>query len=430
MSADNSPSALSNQELHGRLEGLTRLLDVTRTMAAEVDATAMLESITHNACRAMDCERASLFQYDPETEELYTRVATELEIREIRHRVELGVTGAVARCREIANIPDPTLDLRWQSGFDQKTGFHTRNILAAPLISQHDHSLLGVLQCLNKRGRAFDKFDEELIEAFSQHATAALDRIRIVEAAQRRQEVEFSLNTAKEIQQGFMPQDLPQPPGYELGLWWHPNEAVGGDYCDLILRDKELYLVIADVSGHGLGPALLMASVRAALRALIIEHPTPDDLLTRLNVAASDDLPEGKFVTIVVARLNLDSHTLEFANAGHAPALHYAAAEDAFDALEATGVPLGVLPSEEYPLGRTRSLAVDDVLLLCTDGIVEVMDAEDRTFGLERLEGIVRANKHNGMQAIVNAVAEAVSDHFHGAFPSDDLTIIAAKRVS
>lgn len=429
MSSDNPTSTASNQELHSRLEGLTRLLDVTRSMAAEVDSGAMLESITHNACKAMDCERASLFQYDPKTEELFTRVATELEIREIRHRVDLGVTGAVARCREIANIPDPTLDLRWQSGFDQKTGFHTRNILAAPLISQHDQSLLGVLQCLNKRERSFDTFDEELIQAFSQHATAALDRIRIMEAARARQATEFSLNTAKEIQRGFMPQDLPKVPGYELALWWHPNEAIGGDYCDLIVRDNELYLVIADVSGHGLGPALLMASVRSALRALIIEHPTPDDLLTRLNVAASDDLPEGKFVTIVVARLDLNTQRLEFSNAGHAPALHYVAADNTFDALEATGVPLGVLDDVDFPLGRARAIEVDDLLLLCTDGIVEVMDADDQTFGLDRLEGIVRAKKNRPMQEIVDAVAEAVSDHFHGAFPSDDLTIIAAKRV-
>ncbi|MDA7980594.1 MAG: SpoIIE family protein phosphatase [Pirellulales bacterium] len=430
MTLDNPSATLSNEELRGRLDGLTRLLDVTRSMAAEVDSTAMLESITRSARRALDCERASLFQYDPQTRELYTRFATELEIREIRHPVDLGVTGAVARCREIANIPDPTLDLRWQSGFDQKTGFHTRNILAAPLISQHDQSLLGVLECLNKRDRAFDRFDEQLVEAFSQHATAALDRVRILESARQRQAVEFSLNTAREIQQGFMPSNLPDVPGYELAMWWHPNEAIGGDYCDLIVREDELYLVIADVSGHGLGPSLLMASVRSALRALIIEHPTPDDLLTRLNMAVSPDLPEGKFVTIVVARLDLKTQRLEFSNAGHAPALHYLAATDAFDSLEATGVPLGVLETVDYPMGNDRTIEVDDLILFCTDGIVEVMNADDQTFGLDQLLAIVRQNRHRSMQEIVKEIATAVSNHFQGSNPSDDLTVIAAKRVN
>lgn len=430
MSQSESVTEVSIEELRARLDGLTRLLTVTRGMAAEVDATALLESITTNACDALDCERASLFQYDPATRQLYTRFATELEIREIRHGVDMGITGAVARCREIANIPDPTLDLRWRSNVDRQTGFQTRNILAAPLVSQHDQSLLGVLQCLNKRGRSFDRFDEQLIEAFSQHATAALDRSRAVEERRQRQAVEFSLNTAREIQRGFMPSDLPKVPGYELAIWWHPNEAIGGDYCDLILRGDGLYLVIADVSGHGLGPALLMASVRSALRALIIEHPTPNDLLTRLNMATGADLPEGKFVTMVVGRLDLRSHVFEFANAGHAPALHYEAAIDTFDALEATGVPLGVLEKVDFPLGRARTIECDDLILLCTDGIVEVMDADGKPFGLKRLEQLVRENKSRTIQDMVRVIAQNVSDHFHGENPSDDLTIIAARRTS
>jgi sigma-B regulation protein RsbU (phosphoserine phosphatase) len=305
MPASSASSAASNSHLERRLAGLERLLEVTRVLAAEVDLKRILATIAGAACRAIDCERASIFQYDPKTRELYTSVATELEIQEIRKGIDSGISGYVARERRMLNVADPQSDSRWDSTVDLVTGFRTRSILAAPLVSSHDDSLLGVVQLLNNRGGPFDRTDEELLAAFSQHAAVALDRARLVEEIRRRQEVEVSLQVAREIQRGFMPENMPSIPGYQAASWWFPNQAVGGDYCDIVpMRDGRYCLCVADVSGHGLGPSLLMASVRAALRALLLDHASPRVLMELLGQAMSGDLRQGRFITIVVGLLD------------------------------------------------------------------------------------------------------------------------------
>lgn len=419
----------SAAELQEQLDGLTRLLDVARVLAAEINLTKVLETITHEACKALDCDRASLFQYDAKRDELFTLVTTELEIAEIRHDLDHGITGHVARTRELANVSDPYQDPRWNRSVDRATGYKTRNILATALASPHDNRLLGVLQLLNKNDGSFSRFDEQLVQAFSQHAAVALDRARLVDELHSRQAIETSLNVARDIQRGFMPSRLPEIPGYEVASWWFPNQAVGGDYCDVIaLRDGRIGLVVADVSGHGLGPSLLMASVRAALRALILEHSSPEVLLGILGRSLADDLQDGRFVTMILSALDFQGHTVEYANAGHAPAMHYCRESGSFTTLETTGLPIGVLDRPEYPQGPPVTMHVGDLLFLCTDGIVESMDAAGEQFGMKRLEAILREHHARPLDELVRHVGACVEGHFEGDYPPDDLTILAVRR--
>lgn len=424
-----SPAALTDLELQQRLVGLEMLLDVTRHIAADVDLKSVLRTVAQEACKALDCDRASVYQYDPAREELYTLVVTELEIAEIRRPVGQGVTGHVARHRQIVNVPDPAADSRWNPAIDHATGYHTHNILAGPLISPNDGQLLGVLQGINKRDGTFSSFDEQLLNAFCQHAAVALDRARLVEQIRRRSELDASLNVARDIQRGFMPHRLPSIAGYETATWWFPNEAVGGDYCDVLsLRDGRTGLVIADVSGHGLGPSLLMASVRAALRALILEHSSADELLRLLSRAMGADLQDGRFITMILAEIDGHTHVVEYANAGHAPALHYSPTIDRFTALDSTGLPLGVIDEPTYDKAEPLTMAVGDLLVLCTDGIVEAMNQQGEPFGRPRLEQLIREHATTSVDELVRAVGRAVEGHYVGESPPDDLTVLAAQR--
>ena len=426
---DISAEDLSLEQLQRRLSGLERLLDVTRHVAREIDPQTVLREITHKASVALDCERASLYQYDPRRQELFTSVVTKLEIAEIRNPLDRGISGHVAMQRELANVAKPRADPRWNSSVDRETGFTTRNILAAPLVSTHDGELLGVLEAINKRDDRFTEFDEQLIVAFCGHASAALDRLRLIDELRRQHEIEVSLNVAREIQQGFMPHHLLELPGYELASWWFPNEAVGGDYCDVLrLSDGRTGLVIADVSGHGLGPSLLMASVRAGLRALSLEHSSPDVLMTLLGRSMAGDLVEGRFITMVLAQINPLNHTVDYANAGHAPAVHFSASGGKFHKLEATGMPLGVADEPRFSQGRPIRLEVGDLIVLCTDGIVEAFNEEDEQFGQRRLEAIIRQYADKPVQTMVHEVGRRLEQHFVGESPADDLTILAARR--
>ncbi|MGD9644931.1 MAG: PP2C family protein-serine/threonine phosphatase [Pirellulales bacterium] len=419
----------SPAELQRRLTNLEKLLQLTRQLASDIEIEQILERITHAACDALDCDRASLYQFDPKRQELFTRVVTELEIAEVRQRLGHGISGHVALTRQLANVPHPADDLRWNPNVDRQTGYHTRNILAAPLLSADDDRLLGVLEVFNRRQGSFDEFDEHMLEAFCRHAATALDRARLIDELNIRNRIEASLGVARDVQRGFMPSRLPEVPGYELAVWWLPNQAIGGDYCDVLrLRDGRLGLVIADVSGHGLGPSLIMASVRAALRALTLEYASPRVLLELLARALAPDLQNGRFITLALAAVHPEEHTLELANAGHAPALLYRAAPRDFITLEAGAMPLGVLDEPAFDAEKTLPVAAGDIVVLCTDGIVEAMNDRDEQFGRQRLEELVIEHAAAPIDELVQAVARSVEAHYVGESPADDLTILVLRR--
>lgn len=431
--ADSRPTSDgcdSPENMQRRLVGLSRLLDVTKSLAAEINLEKILSRIAQESSAALDCERATVFQYDPLTDEMFTKVATELEIDEIRRPANVGISGRAARTRQLTNVCDPSRDSDWTGAIDRRTGFQTRNILAVPLASAQDGALLGVLELLNKNGGPFDTIDEQLVAAFSQHAAVALDRARLVEELRRQAATITSLEVAREVQRSFMPERILPLPGYELATWWFPNEAVGGDYCDVIpLADGRIGLVMADVSGHGLGPSLIMASVRAALRALILEHESTDVLLKLLGRSLAGDLQKERFITILLAALDAVNHTLRYTNAGHGPAYVYKASIDVFETIEATGLPLGVIDPPEFDPSTLIDIDVGDLIFFCTDGVVEAPDADGTRFGTPRLQQFLRRHINLPVQKLVEHLGHEVEQHYEGDSPPDDLTILAARRL-
>jgi phosphoserine phosphatase RsbU/P len=408
------------------LPGLNRLLEVTRVLAVETDLAKILDTIVALAGKALHCEKAILYQFDAKRNVLFATAGTS---QELVVSLDKGIPGWVARHRAMANLADPAHDPHWEGAYDRVSGFQTRTVLAAPLIAARDGRMLGVLEFLNNTGGPFDSDDEALAFAFSQHAAASLDRARLIDELHRRRELDVSLQAAREVQRRFMPSQMPTIPGYEVATWWFPNEAVGGDYCDVVaLPSGEVAVCVADVSGHGLGPSLLMASVRAALRTLLAEHRSPQVLLERLALALAADFEYGSFITMFLTILEPQQNSLQFANAGHGPALVYRAATGTFIELESTGVPLGVLIPTDYPLGPVVRLEPGDLLILTTDGIVESMDQRGQQFGVERLKSIIAKTHAAPLPEFVRNIGRQVELYYVGDSPPDDLTVVALRR--
>ena len=234
------------------LPGLNRLLEVTQVLAEEIDTTRILERIAAEATIALHCDRAILYEYDAKRNMLTAAAGAGYELV---LNLAQGIPAFVARERTMVNVADPAADPHWDAAYDRLVGYETRTVLAVPLVASRDGRLLGVLEMLNNVGGPFDSDDEALALAFSHHAAAALDRARLLAEIEQRRELEVSLSVAREVQRRFMPSKLPDIPGYEVATWWYPNEAVGGDYCDVIpLSGGQFALCVADVSGHGLGP--------------------------------------------------------------------------------------------------------------------------------------------------------------------------------
>ena len=420
--------ALDPGTLAGRLAAAMKLVETTCRLASEHDLDRILKKVTADVCEALACERGTLYLYDEARRELYTQVATELEIEEIRTTIESGISGWVARRLKVANVPDPQVDARWNSAIDRKTGFHTRNILAAPLLSR-ERTLVGVLQLLNKHDGSFDEFDEQLLLAFASHAASALERSLLLNEARNAQRLQLEIDMGRSIQTEFLPASLPQIDGYEIAAWWEPAEQVSGDYYDLVdLPDGRLGLVVADVSGHGVASSLIMASVRAMLRVLAKGESQPEKILSALSHSIDPDLGSGRFITCLLAALNPATHEIAFANAGHSPALHFARSTGTFHELPSGCPPIGFSVEHAVTAGKPVAMEPGDLLVLATDGTIELKNEQGEMFGTPRLESLIRENRRQPAPNLLGTIRAAIAAFHPARRPPDDITLLILER--
>ena len=184
-------------ETSGQTRKLTILLDVSKALANQLRLDDLLNTIIRKTTEALDAERATLFLYDQARDELWSKTADHLEIREIRFPVGVGIAGDVAKTRAVANIVDAYADARFNPDFDQQTGYRTRSVLCMPLSGRHNE-LIGVIQVLNKKNQGgFDQEDESLLGGLNAHISVALERAQLIEAYIEKDRVLESQNNAK-----------------------------------------------------------------------------------------------------------------------------------------------------------------------------------------------------------------------------------------
>ena len=205
------------------------------------------------------------------------------------------------------------------------------------------------------------------------HVSAALREAREVER------IRGELETARTIQQGLLPKEAPRLAGYDVAGWNQPADQTGGDYFGWQdLPDGRVAFTLADVTGHGIGAALVAATCHAYTRAGMAEQSDLGAILGQLNRLLCDDLPPGKMVTFVAAALEPAEGRLELLSAGHGPLLLYTASDDRVQGFEAHGIPFGIFPTMPYGPTQKIRLAAGDLLVLLTDGFFEWENAAAR----------------------------------------------------
>lgn len=422
-----------------KIARLLSVLEVTKEVAKERSFEQLMQLIVVRACDALSCERSSLFLYDKERGELYTRWVTELGIDEIRLPAEKGIVGLALNEPKPLFVDDPYSHPRFDPSFDKETGFKTRNILCVPLASWTDQRVLGVLQLLNKHNDAFDAWDQELLGAFAAHAAIAIERAILAKHYEEKTRLEVELNAARDVQASFFPAELPCPSDYEIVAYHQAADATGGDYYDVItLESGNLGLIVADVAGHGLGPSLLMASMRAMLRGVVVREERPHVVLSELNRALGGDLcpvhPVGgtrqfRFITVLYGTLDPQQHVFNYADAGHGPVtLHYKADEGRIQSLvddPVRGGPLGIF-TEPYQLCSPIHLGRGDLLVLGTDGVVETR-RDGELFGMDRFCDMLLQHRRKPLAELLDELIRAATE-FHQGPPSDDVTLMIVRR--
>jgi len=423
---------MSDDSLQRRIEDLQRLLEVTRLWAVELDLDKLLPTLIAEACQAVHCDRATIYLYDEESRELVTRFVTDLEVDEIRISIDEGIAGRVARTRELQHVEDVDREPDHARNVAERVGYTVRNMIAAPLVSAPEEKLVGVIQVLNKLdGQAFDGHDEQLLTAFASHAAVALARARLVIQYKAKQKLEASLAVARDIQRALFPKEMPAAGGYDLAGRSDPCEATGGDYYDVMpLAGGRIGLMLGDVSGHGLGPSLLMATLRAVVRALAPAIDDPGQLVAQLNTQMYADLMPSSFITFFYGILDPGTHTLTYCSAGQGPVWRYDAADDAFLDVPVTDIPLGIQPDHPFLTGEAIAMAPGDCLILASDGIVEAVAPGRERFEADRFQAILRASPDRRCAETLDTVFGAVAEWSDTAPIEDDVTLLLIRRRS
>ncbi len=259
------------------------------------------------------------------------------------------------------------------------------------------------------------------------HLMAALREAATREEIRR---LERDLDIARSIQQGLLPRRKPDLPGYDIAGWSRPADQTGGDYFDWQeLAAGRLVVSLADVSGHGIGPALVTAVCRAYARASFLGRDDLGELINRIHRLLVEDLPPDRFVTFVAALLDQPSDAIEMLSAGHGPILLYRADADRVEVRHADDVPFGVVPETRYGPARRVDMRPGDVLVLVTDGFFEWVNPAGEAFGIERLAESIRAARHLPAQAMIQQLHTDVLRFAGGTPQADDLTGVVIRRL-
>lgn len=268
----------------------------------------------------------------------------------------------------------------------------------------------------------------------------AQDRMRV--GLQALMKLERDLQVARQIQEETFPARLPALRGFEIDAWSEPAEETGGDTYDVIGyrrradrivlsadRAQRAVLLLADATGHGIGPALSVTQVRAMLRMAVRTGENLASIIHQLNQQLCADLPDGRFITTWIAELNSRNRAFTAFSAGQGPILRFNAERNAVDVLDADTLPLGVDVDLEIDVAKPEPMPTGDIVAVISDGIYEAADASGAQFGTGRVVDIITEHHQSSPAEIIKAVREAV-ENFTGAAPAaDDRTGIIIKAV-
>jgi serine phosphatase RsbU (regulator of sigma subunit) len=257
--------------------------------------------------------------------------------------------------------------------------------------------------------------------------------------------LEKDMEVARQIQQATFPSEVPRVPGYEIGALSVSADRTGGDTYDLMgvrmvgdpASDQwelcteapgRVHCLVADATGHGIGPALSVSQLRAMVRMAVRLHFSPEGLGRHLNEQLGADLPPARFISAWIGCLDPTAHTVRGFSAGQGPIWHYRAAEDVFEDQGTQMPPFGLFKTT--PVGPERAVRLEpgDLFVVLTDGFHEASSPEGAFFEQERVQALIREHAGQGPDEIIAALRSAVEAFTHGAPPDDDRTILILKR--
>lgn len=312
-----------------------------------------------------------------------------------------------------------------------------RSLICAPLVGAAQAPIGVVYIDSDERENHFVKDDLEILIAISavaaqaiefawQHESALLQAVDLATEKQRRNAAEQQIKDAESIQQKLYPAHNPEVPGYDIAGQTSPADRMCGDYFDFIpLKDGSLATVVADVCGHGLGPALYMIETRACFHTLAAFETDLTVLLDRANQLLWNSSRGEIFATLFLGRLELNEQVFSYVGAGHEAFVVHA--DGTFERLEPVSVPLGTMPNATWSPIQRISLNSGDVIFIATDGFQEAGVPQCPMFGSDRVKSLLVEHRDASALEILERLNAAVRSHTSNAPQQDDRTAIVIR---
>ncbi len=413
-------------QLRSAVDELNLLNELALTASSTTDVDIMLNAIVLKAMQAVKAEEGTIKLVTEEIENpLQTLVRQQDPDHFISSRIGIHITGWVLQQRKPLLIEDLAGDDR----FDAKEGEveSIRSLLCVPV--QFRGKLLGILMVRNKKSASsFNTADARLLSIIASQAGQLIRNRQLQQEAREKERIRQELELARGIQLNLLPEQLLEDEQFDVFTHIDTAEQVGGDYYDAFsIGDQLPAIVIADVSGHGPAAALIMTMLKGMLHSLTRHHHSAAAILTELNRMMAHMAPPEIFVTMCMLVFDVEKGEVHYANAGHPPLLRIKSADKASELQRFDSAALNLTLRSTYE-ERMMPFLPGDMLLLYTDGLTEVMNAEGEMFGGQRLLEVARSQNECSSGEFVEGVLQSVKAYAGNQAFTDDMAIIAIKK--
>jgi phosphoserine phosphatase RsbU/P len=418
------------------VDKLRMLLDITKTISRSLDLDEVLNLVMDTLDSLIPYDAAGIYlvkctrpfaEWESGLDEscvFHTQAVRGYDIedlQELRLKMGEGLIGLVA----VGGKPFISPDVRNEPRYINARA-RTRSEMVAPIISNNE--VIGVFDLESDELNAYAKDELEILGLLASHVAIIIEKVMLHDQMIEKQRLEAQLEVARQVQLELLPGRDPQLEGFDISAYNFATEEVSGDYYDWVrIYDDQIGLVIADVSGKGVPAALLMAFLRASLRAAIHTGYAPHISMSKVSNLLWESIERNQFVTAFYGVLDAANRTLAYSNAGHNPPfLMEADGQVHFE--ERGGVPLGMFRDTRY-YEYYATIEPGQMLVLYTDGATEATNRAADEYGRDRLVEAVRSCRDLSAREIIDFIHHDVLNWTEGLGTTDDVTFFIVKAL-
>ena len=418
------------------VDKLRMLLDITKTISRSLDLQEVVNLVMDTLDSLIPYDAAGIYLVKcsrpfPESDSVLDETCvfhTEAvrgydiaDMQELHLKMGEGLIGHVALSGQPFTSPDVRKEPRYVNARAR-----TRSEMVAPIISNQE--VIGVFDLESDELNAYDEHDLEVLMLLASQVAIIIEKVMLHEQLIEKQRLETQLEIARQVQLELLPAKDPQLAGFDISAYNFPTEEVSGDYYDWVQSyDDQIGIVIADVSGKGVPAALLMAFLRASLRAASHIGYAPHISMAKVNYLLWESIERNQFVTAFYGILDATNRTIAYSNAGHNPPFLMEANGDVhFE--ERGGVPLGMFRDSRY-YEYFAPIQPGQIFVLYTDGVTEAFNSDGEEYGRDRLADAVRRARTLPARELINVLHQDLMDWTDGLGSHDDVTFFVVKAL-